>query len=322
MLLAFARLSYDNEITAMKSAGISFYQMMPPVAIVASCAWLVTLTLTLFVLPGGNSSFKRVLVEMAQSRAQLGLKERVFNNQFDGLVFFINRISPDGRRLHQVFISDERSPQTKNTIVAEEGMLLTDPTGKRILLRLLRGNILRVGEKRRSAQTIYFDSYDFNVDLHSVAFDGKSIKRNARYLSSAELKIALAESRPGSPDHYKFLLEWHQRLSLPFACLVLGFIAAPLSVQSGTRSRLSGVVYGLFIFLLYYVLVSAAKALGEDGTYPPAIGMWLPNVIFGVLAVVLWIKTARESPFKPIAIVRQFVDRLHSWIKDRLHSNS
>ena len=109
VLLAFARLSYDNEITAMKAAGISFYQMMPSVAIVASCAWLVTLTLTLFVLPGGNSSFKRVLVEMAQSRAQLGLKERVFNNQFDGLVFFINRISPDGRRLHQVFISDDGS---------------------------------------------------------------------------------------------------------------------------------------------------------------------------------------------------------------------
>ena len=317
VLLSFARLAHDNEMTAMKAAGISFYQMITPVAIVAGCAWLLTLGLSLFVLPSGNSALKRTLVEMAQSRAQLGLKERVFNNQFDGLVFFVNSSSPDGTRLQEVFISDERFPQTRNTIIAEEGLLLNDPDNKRITFRLFRGNILRVGDKMTSAQTIHFQSYDFHVDLQSLAFGGKKFIKGAKQLDFLELREALAEAEPGSNKHYELLLEWHRRFSLPFACIVLGFIAAPLSVQSGPGSRLSGVVLGLFLFLLYYILFSAAKALGEDGTYPPVVGMWLPNVIFGVLAVVLWIKTARESPFKPVAFCQQLADSVRSRLKAR-----
>ena len=77
VLLAFTRLAHDNEITAMKAAGISFYQMIPPVAIVTGCAWVISLGLSLFVLPSGNSALERVLLELAQSRIQLGLKERI-----------------------------------------------------------------------------------------------------------------------------------------------------------------------------------------------------------------------------------------------------
>jgi lipopolysaccharide export system permease protein len=72
--------------------------------------------------------------------------------------------------------------------------------------------------------------------------------------------------------------------------------------------------------LLYYFFVSAAKALGKDGPYPPAIGLWLPNIIFGVLAVIFWIKTARESPFKPILLVQRGAELLASWVKTRFQS--
>ena len=317
ILLAFARLAHDNELTVMKAAGISFYQMIPPVALLTGFTWLVTLGLANFVLPHANSAFKRVVLEMARSKGQLSLKERVFNDQFDGLVFFINSISPDGRHLREVFISDDRSPKTKNSIIAEEGFLLHSPDGKRITLRLFRGQIFRVGDEMQSLQTIRFQNYDFNLDLDSFAFGGKEFRKAERHLSFTELRQALATTKPGSKEHNRVSFEFHRRLSLPFACIVLGFLAAPLSVQSRTGSRLSGVIIGLLLFLLYYVFVSAAKGLGEEGTYPPAVGLWLPNVIFGVLAVVIWIKTARESPFKVILVVQRFTGLVASWIKVR-----
>jgi lipopolysaccharide export system permease protein len=317
VMLAFARLAHDNEITAMKAAGISFYQTIPPVAVVAGFAWLVTLGLSNYVLPSSNIAFEHVLLGMARSSAQLGLKERVFNDQFDGLVFFINSISPDGKRLQEVFISDGRSVNKENTIVAEQGILLTDPEGKSITLRLFRGNILRVADEMHSAQTISFQDYDFNLDLGSLTLAAQKYRKKERHLSFTELRQALAKSKLGSKKHNKLLFELHRRFSLPFACIVLGFIAAPLSVQSRTASRLSGVIHGLLLFLLYYLFVSAAKTLGEGGNYPPAIGLWLPNVVFGVLAIVLWIKTARESPFKPILLVQRLTGLVISRIKVR-----
>jgi lipopolysaccharide export system permease protein len=287
------------------------------VAIVAGCAWLFTLGLSLFILPKGNHALKSALMEMAQSRAQLGLKERVFNNQFNDLVFYVNRISSDGRRLHEIFISDERSPKTKRTIVADEGQILTDTASKLLTIRLFNGTILRVGDEMRSTQTVRFQNYDFRVDLASMFRTRTRSHKGRGELSTAELRQALAMKKPGSKEHNELLLEWHYRISLPFACIVLGFLAAPLGVQSGTGSRLSGVCLGLCLFLLYYVFHSAAQAFGEDGNYPPAVGKWLPNVVFGILAVVMWIKTARESPFKLISIFRRIGESVLSKLRGR-----
>jgi lipopolysaccharide export system permease protein len=317
ILLAFARLAHDNEITAMKAAGISFYQTISPVALLAGFAWLVTLILSNFVLPHANSAFKRTVLEMARSRGQLILKERIFNDQFAGLVFFINSISPDGKHLRKVFISDSRSPETKSSIVAEEGFVVYSPDGKRMTLSLLRGQIFRVAAEMESLQTIRFQNYDFNLDLDSFALGDKEFSKAERDLGFTQLRQALASTKVCSKKHNRLSYEFHRRLSLPFACIVLGFLAAPLSVQSKTGSRLSGVVLGILLFLLYYVFVSGAKALGEGGSYPPAVGLWLPNVIFSSLAIVLWIKTARESPFKPIGVVQRLVSLVSSRIKLR-----
>ena len=317
ILLAFARLAHDNELTAMKAAGISLYQTIPPVALLAGFAWLGTLALSNFVLPHANSAFQRTVLEMARSRGQLILKERVFNDQFAGLVFFINSISPDGKHLRKVFISDNRSPETKSSIIAEEGFVIYSDDGNRMILRLLRGTIFRVGVEMQSLQTIRFHNYDFHVDLDSLALTDKEFHKSERHLTFSELRQAMAAARSGSKEYSRLSYEFHRRLSLPFACIVLGFLAAPLSVQSRSGSRFSGVVLGILLFLLYYVFISGAKALGEEGSYPPAVGLWLPNVIFSILAIFLWVKTARESPFKPIVAVQRFVGAITTRVKSR-----
>jgi lipopolysaccharide export system permease protein len=317
ILLAFARLAHDNEVTAMKAAGISFYQTIPPVALLAGFACLITLALSNFVLPHANSAFQRTVLEMARSRGQLMLKERVFNDQFAGLVFFINSISPDGKHLREVFISDNRSPETKSSIIAQEGFVVYSPDGYRMTLRLLRGRIFRVGAEMQSLQTIRFRNYDFNLDLDSFALSDKEFRKSERHLTFTELRQALAATKSDSREYNRLSYEFHRRLSLPFACIVLGFLAAPLSVQSRTGSRLSGVVLGILLFLLYYVFVSGAKALGEEGSYLPAVALWLPNVIFSITAILLWIKTARESPFKPIVIVKRLLGMTTSLVRYR-----
>ena len=157
--------------------------------------------------------------------------------------------------------------------------------------------------------------YDLNLNFDSFALGDKEFRKAERHLTFTEVRQALAAAIVGSVEYNRLSYEFHRRLSLPFACIVLGFLAAPLSVQSRTGSRLSGVVLGILPFLLYYVFVSGAKALGEGGSYPPAVGLWLPNVVFSILAIVLWIKTARESPFKPIVVVQRLVQLVTSRIK-------
>lgn len=317
VLVTFSRLSLDNEITAMKAAGISFYQMIPPVAVLTACASLATFFLMAFILPRGNIGIQLKIVEIVQSRVQFALKERVFNSQFDGLVFFINKISPDGNRMQEIFITDERSPKLTSTIMAEEGFVLNQPEEKQIIFRLLRGTIIRVDETMSEVQTINFRSYDFKVNMGSLGIGGEVFEKGAKHLDIFELKNNLRSVKRGTRDYNYLLLEYHKRLSLPFACLVMGFLAAPLGVQTGAASRFRGVVMGLVLFLLYYVCMSAGSALGEDGTLSPAITMWVPTVVFGILAIIMWVKTARESTLKVITLSRLLVDSVISRLRVR-----
>src|SRR4029079_11694691 len=78
ILLAFGRLSGDSEITAMKSCGVSLYELLPSPLIFAFLASVACGTVTLYGVPWGNSSFKALLVQIAQSSAGVAIKEKVF----------------------------------------------------------------------------------------------------------------------------------------------------------------------------------------------------------------------------------------------------
>ena len=316
ILLAFTRLASDNEITALKTAGLSLYQLLPTVAMVAVSATLVALTLSLLVLPKANKALRSLLVEMATSRMQLAFNERVFNDQFKGMTFFINRIAPNGTRFYEVFVSDERDPRVQNIIIAEEGMLLDSRGRKELEIRLLRGMVIRVESEMRTAQTIRFQDYDFSVDLVSPRVG--MLGRVEAQLTLDELSQALAIAKPGSAEHFYLSKEWHKRLAIPFACLALGLIAAPLSLQAGTASRLSGVVLGLLLFLLYYVLLSGAETLAEAGLCPVGLAVWLPNGLFAMLAAVLWRRSVRERPFVFFTVCQHLVFAILARRKDRL----
>jgi lipopolysaccharide export system permease protein len=115
--------------------------------------------------------------------------------------------------------------------------------------------------------------------------------------------------------YFRMLLELHRRLALPFGCFALGIIAVPLGVQSRSAKRSFGLVLGLFFFLFYYLLMSMGKVYGETGTYPPQIGMWLPNVIIGSLGVYFLIRTANERTLLIDAVYRWLQRIFSRWMR-------
>src|SRR5256886_2811363 len=108
LLWGFGRLSADREITALKSCGLSFYQIALPVGICVAVVLSGTFFLTLYVRPWSNAALKQVLYEVAKTRATAGLKEKTFNDAFEGLVIYAEEIQPPGTFLRGVMIADSR----------------------------------------------------------------------------------------------------------------------------------------------------------------------------------------------------------------------
>ena len=147
ILLALGRLSEDSEIIAFKASGISLYQLFIPISVFSISAFLITSFLVFYGLPWGNRGFMATLYLLAQSKPDVEIKERVFNDMFNGLIVYVDKVPIQGKKMEGILIYDERNKDKVNTIFAKEGFLTSDPSSQEVVLTLLNGDIHRFEPK-------------------------------------------------------------------------------------------------------------------------------------------------------------------------------
>ncbi len=88
----------------------------------------------------------------------------------------------------------------------------------------------------------------------------------------------------------------------------------PLGISTQVRGRAIGLILGLVIFLLYYLLLTAAWRLGTYAIIPPAFAPWMPDLVFLGIAIFLWRRAMRdlpvgvfEEPFSGIGKLRELL---------------
>jgi len=300
VLMAFLRMASDNEITAIKNAGVSLYQMLPSVAAMSLFSYFCTLLLSLYVLPWGIQSTQITLGKLLHANADIVMKEGVFNEVMGKTVIYMRRYAPKEKLMEDILISDERDPQMKNTIVARQGRLVPNIDGDVISLRLYDGVITRVDPNFQSSQIVSFTRYDLNLPVPSYQrFQEENIdSMKPKAMNLAQLRKVIRMGKPGSARHQMALMEYHRRFALPVACLVMALLGVSLGVQfSGTRKAL-GMVIALAVFFVYFILLSATKSLGEGNNVPVVVGTWTPNVLFGFAGIYMLIQTAHERRFE------------------------
>ena len=294
VLLTFLRMSSDNEIIALKAGGVSVLSLLPPVAAFSLVGTLITGAVALYGLPEGRMAIRNLLYTVATTNTDIGLKPRTFSDDFQGVMLYVNKMVPGEKVLYDVFIEDHRSADIISTVVAPMAQLFSQPGEPVFHLRLSNGTINQVDLENRSANTVHFKTYDLRLDLHQVLPVAVGEPKNAEEMRFTELKTYLATATTKDERYYKVLLEFHKKFAMPFSCLVLGLLAVPLGIQSRMAKRSFGVVMGLGFFLVYYLLLSTGWVFGETGAYPPALGMWVPNIVMAVIAAVLLHRTLRE----------------------------
>jgi lipopolysaccharide export system permease protein len=294
ILLTFLRLSSDNEIVALKSCGLSIYGLLPPVLISGITGCLLTGIMTLYGVPQAKTALADMAMKMAASNIDIGLKERTFNDAFKDVMLYVNRIDLKSKKLIDVFIEDKRRPDVITTVVAPEGRLYSEPEKFMYHLVLFNGTIHQTNRKDRAANSINFNTYKLSLDLQKEFASVETRNKGRQEMSIAELRRFMKERPEKDEDYYDAQIILHRRFSIPVACLALSLIAFPLGIQSKTTKRSYGLILCLFFFLLYYLMLTAGYAFGENGAYPPVIGMWLPNFIMAGLGLFFLFQTARE----------------------------
>lgn len=296
VVVAFLRLSADSEIIALKASGVSLYQILPPVLFLSAVGFVVSLAIGVLAVPWGNTSFKDLVFEIAQSKGDLGIKERVFCEPFDDVVFYVNHFSAREGLMRDVFVVDRRDKRVTNNIIAGEGRILMYPRERIITLHFQQGTIFMVDKKLESARSIQFTTYDLNIGLKDIMAALASREKAPKEMKPREMWHYLRSHPKGETRHNEMMIEFMEKWALPVGVFLMGLVGVPLGAQLRGRGRSAGVGLGLGVFLMYYICLAGMRSICETGVIAPAWGVWMPDLLLLMACVYLIRRVAHERP--------------------------
>jgi lipopolysaccharide export system permease protein len=292
---AYLRLSGDNEIVALKTSGFSFYQLVPPALFVSVLALVTALFISHLAAPWGIKTFKQFLFDLAYSKADIGIKERVFSEPFQGITFYANSFSSKDRTIEDIFLVDRRDPSTVNTILAKTGRILIHPKTRLIVVHFEDGTVLTMDKRMESPRTVKFSTYNLSIDVNDLMSSATSRSKDRREMRLKELVQKVKSNSAAGAGYNEFAVELMERFSIPLAVFLMGLIGVPLGAQLRSGGRLTGIIVSLLIFLFYYLSLVGMRNIGETGKLSPFIAPWIPVILLAAICVLLIRRASRDE---------------------------
>ena len=306
ILLTFMRMSGENELIALKGAGVSLYSLLPPIFVFSLAGFFLTTTITIAGVPWGKLSFKKKTIALARSGMDMALQERRFNSELENVMMYISQVDMKTKKLKDIFIEDRRTKGVTSISVAPSGELIRSEDTL-YTIRLYDGVINQVNIEEGSVNNIHFGNYDINIDLNDTGrAEGQIIKK----ISEESFLDLIRMIKTGGDDEKTLrvaLMQLHEIFSIPFACFSLGLLAFPLGVQSHSLQKSSGFSLGISFFLLYYFFLAFGWSAGQAGKFPPVFAMWLPNIIMCCCGLFFLVRNAKEKPVRMPQFLQSFI---------------
>ncbi|MFQ5666732.1 MAG: LPS export ABC transporter permease LptG [Candidatus Binatia bacterium] len=282
MLLSLGMLSRRNEIIALRAAGISLAQTALPLLGVAALISLAILAWNESIVPYCTREYQYVNNVEIRKRPQRGiLSEReIWYHGADGF-YNIEHIDPHNQTLFGLTIYRTDSTFNLQSIIqvasarwTREGWVstgalerTTDPAGDVVTRRLGPHQLV----------------------LHETPNDFLEVRREPDELSYLALRRRIRELASKGIDASSYLVDLHLKLAVPFATLVLAWMAVPLAGRVQRHPSVAAIVgTGMVVGFAFWVVLALANSLGLSSVLPAAVSAWASNVIFALLGTALF----------------------------------
>ncbi len=187
-LMAFGRLSADNEITAMRAAGLSTWQILSTPIIISIVLSVLLIQFNNEVLPESNHRLASLFVNIHRKRPALAIKAGSFND-IQGYTIRVEKLNARTSEIESVTIQKKEKGAEGETIVAKRGKLVFSEDGDVLNLHLEDGEIHAVDTKNPDRyQRITFSTHTVRIgNLGSELVRSEKKTRGDRELSSADM---------------------------------------------------------------------------------------------------------------------------------------
>ena len=256
VLLSFGRLYADSEMVIFRASGTSQWQLLGRIATATIATTLLVAMLALVLGPNGAARANALLAEPRSAEGMHVLAEGRFKKQRSGdYVTYVEQIDEDGS-MSTVFVAERQRSATGtvlSTTLAQSGAIEIDPDSGRRYLQLSNGHRYSVSPGKAELTQARFSGYRSLIP---------EIEGGLR--SQAQVETLPTSALIGSDNsEHMAILGW--RISLAFIVPVMVLFAIPLSQTDSRRGRYAKLGPALIVFLLYFVALSQARSMAEEG---------------------------------------------------------
>lgn len=278
-----SQLASHSEIIAMLSSGVSFRRLMAPYMLSAAFICAFSLLMGLYIIPPANQ--KRLDFENKYIKTQRLVNEsRNIHYQIaPGEFVYVEQFSPWANTAYRFTLEtiDVDEGTMKSKLSAESAVWDSTFCGWKLhnyYQRDFYGESEVVTSGRLKDTVISLTIADF--------YRRKNIVES---LSQKDLDELIDVQRMRGDAMIKYsLIEKHNRIAMPFSAFILTVMAVSLSSRKKRGGTGINIGVGLALSFSYILFQRFAQMFVHTGTLPPGVAMWLPNMLYAVIAYVLY----------------------------------
>ena len=313
-LYGLNRMSRANEIVSMLTAGRSLGQILRPIFIVTAYASLVAMAANYHWAPRGEGRREAVLRALTDKRqGSTATSSVMYRNEGTKRTWYVGSV-PFDLNQEKILRVEVRQMDAKGHLV--HGWYAGHGRWWRTGMWSFYDGIEVVYEKGVAKQIIPFDHATGRMDVKdwsetpwsivsaSLLPDNLSVSDLASYLSAN----TLMPSEKRAP----FVTHLFQRFALPWQCLVVVFMAAPLGVAFSRRGALGGIAGSVFIFFGLLFMNNLFLNMGKGQRMSPVVAVWMPHVILGMLGSLFFSLKSQNKELPKLSLrplIRRFKGR-------------
>lgn len=299
------KFSDDSEIIAMRSFGITRFQIYKPFLILSLIVGVGIFGMYRTLIPRANGDFKNTVIRLTSSGVLNSIKPGQFFTDIPGVTLFADEVSNDGNSFKNVYIYfKNQSSNTEKIIMANRGALIKiapdEWSGPVVRLNLLDGNIVNWDKKRNQMEKILFREYDFPVMSNNVEISGAdkdSMKTNlelSEVIKNKEMLLANAQNAEDKKSAQislnKSKLEFYSRYLIIFQIALFIFVGFTLGIKKRRGPVSNNTAFGLLVVIGYYALYFGAISLANKAKIAPEGAILIPLLILFLSGLIFYRK--------------------------------
>ena len=277
-----SKMAYNTEIVAILNSGMSFRRMMWPYFVSALFIVAFTFILTNFIIPTSNQKRLEFEHRYYKPRYNVNQQHTIHRQVYKNVYMYMesyNPVNQSGRN----FTIERFDENLRLVSKLSSALVKWDSTAGKwsawdYYIRDIGDSVETLTTGRRIDTTLIITPADFS---RSAEFVGTMTFRELYdYIDLLRLQ--------GSDELKIFLVEKHKRYAVPFSVFILALIGVSLSsrkVRGGIGMQIG---IGLLLSFTYILFLQFASQFSLKGNLDPMLAMWLPNIVYSVIAFVLY----------------------------------